>query len=394
MPKFAREMKSIRLFLTLFMLPVAMLSAFGREPYANPGDAPDSLGKKNIVSRIIAYFEDTNKPKTNKRFDISFIGGPHFSSDTKLGLGLMAAGTYRHDKTDTIVSPSNVSLYGDVSTVGFYLIGIKGTHIFPHDRYRLNYNLYFYSFPTNFWGIGYDMGKYSSNKTSFKQFYFKGAVSALMRVGGHMYVGPAMEFDRIDARKVENPSLWMGQKLSTTTVGAGIEMQLDTRDSRTEPHSGWFVSVEQKFCPSWLGNTYGFSFTSLKASHYREVWKGGVVAGMVSGRFTYGDVPWGMLSTFGGSGTMRGYYEGRYRDKCGLDATLELRQHIWRRSGAAVWAGAATVTPSLGDLSWRKVLPCFGVGYRWEFKQRTNIRLDFGVGRGETAFIFNINEAF
>lgn len=394
MAKFAREMKALRiLIITLCFIPVA-LSAFGMTPDAEASQPSDSTARKSIFSKMIGYFDDTNKPKTNKRFDISFIGGPHFSSDTKLGLGLMAAGTYRHDRADTLVNPSNVSLYGDVSTVGFYLIGVKGTHIFPRDRYRLNYNLYFYSFPTNFWGIGYDMGKNSANKTSFKQFYFKGSVSALARIGGHMFVGPAMEFDRIEARKVENPALWMGQKLSTTTVGAGIELQFDSRDSRTEPHSGWFVSLEQKFCPSWLGNTYAFSFTSIRASHYRKVWKGGVIAGLVSGRFTYGDVPWGMLSTFGGSGTMRGYYEGRYRDKCGIDATVELRQHVWRRNGVAMWAGAATVTPRLSDLSWRKVLPCFGVGYRWEFKQRTNIRLDFGVGRGETAFIFNINEAF
>ena len=47
----------------------------------------------------------------------------------------------------TILPPSNVSLYGDVSTVGFYLLGIRGNHLFPQDKYRLNYNLYFYSFP-------------------------------------------------------------------------------------------------------------------------------------------------------------------------------------------------------------------------------------------------------
>ena len=53
-----------------------------------------------------------------------------------------------------------------------------------------------------------------------------------------------------------------------------------------------------------------------------------------------------------------------------------------------------TVVPSIAKMSWRKVLPCFGAGYRWEFKKRSNVRLDFGIGRGETSFIFNINEAF
>ena len=70
----------------------------------------------------------------NKKFDFSVIGGPHYSSDTKFGLGLVAAGLYRTDSADTILPPSNVSLYGDVSTVGFYLLGVRGNHLFPQDK--------------------------------------------------------------------------------------------------------------------------------------------------------------------------------------------------------------------------------------------------------------------
>ena len=103
--------------------------------------------KRNFFRKFLNYFNDANKEKKNKKFDFSIIGGPHYSSDTKLGLGLVAAGLYRSDRNDTILPPSNVSLYGDVSTVGFYLLGVRGTHLFPHDKYRLNYNLYFYLFP-------------------------------------------------------------------------------------------------------------------------------------------------------------------------------------------------------------------------------------------------------
>ena len=51
------------------------------------------------------------------------------------------------------------------------------------------------------------------------------------------------------------------------------------------------------------------------------------------------------MATLGSSYSMRGYYEGRYRDKCAMDAQIELRQHVWRRNGVAVWAGAGTVFP-------------------------------------------------
>ena len=101
-----------------------------------------------------------------------------------------------------------------------------------------------------------------------------------------------------------------------------------------------------------------------------------------------------MLATFGGSSTMRGYYEGRFRDKGVLDMTVELRQHIWRRNGLVVWLGVGTVFPKFSDIEFRKLLPNAGIGYRWEFKKNTNVRLDFGVGKGETSFLFSINEAF
>jgi len=43
----------------------------------------------------------------------------------------------------------------------------------------------------------------------------------------------------------------------------------------------------------------------------------------------------------------------------------------------------------------RRILPSFGIGYRWEFKKNINIRLDYGRGRfNESNFIFAINEAF
>ena len=102
----------------------------------------DSLQtKRSFFKKFLDYFNDANKEKKNKKFDFSVIGGPHYSSDTKFGLGLVAAGLYRTDRNDSILPPSNVSLYGDVSTVGFYLLGVRGNHLFPQEKYRLNYNL-------------------------------------------------------------------------------------------------------------------------------------------------------------------------------------------------------------------------------------------------------------
>ena len=125
-------------------------------------DTAEVKKKTSFFRRFLNYFNDANKPKPRKKFDFSIIGGPHYSSDTKLGLGLVAAGLYQGK--DTLMQPSMVSLYGDVSTTGFYLLGVKGTHFFPEDKYRLLYNLYFFSFPGYFWGTGYEAGSNDDNK--------------------------------------------------------------------------------------------------------------------------------------------------------------------------------------------------------------------------------------
>ena len=91
---------------------------------------------------------------------------------------------------------------------------------------------------------------------------------------------------------------------------------------------------------------------------------------------------------------MRGYYEGQFRDKNIVEGQLELRQHIKGRHGAVVWVGFANVFPEFDRLQIRHTLPNGGIGYRWEFKQRVNIRLDLGFTRDGANFSFNINEAF
>ena len=357
-------------------------------------DDSSSVNKRGFIERVKDYFKESNTEKQNKRFDFSVIGGPHYSSDTKLGLGLVAAGFYRKNLADSLTTPSNVSLYGDISTVGFWLIGIRGDHIFPHDRQRLDYNMYFYSFPRHFWGIGYGAGSAASDYTDFRVLYLR---DYLFKIGRAFYIGPAAEFQRSVAKDITPDNLyrWNGETLNCTNAGIGFRLQYDSRDNLTAATSGFYCALEQRYFPSFAGNIpKDFGYSELSLRFYRGVWKGGVLAGAYHARLSYGDVPWSQLSTFGGSSTMRGYYEGRFRDKGEMDITFELRQHVYRRNGLAVWAGAGTVFPRFSAMRFRHILPNVGIGYRWEFKSRTNVRVDFGVGRGETAFIFSINEAF
>lgn len=350
---------------------------------------------KSWVNRILDYFNDSNKNKKHKRFDFSVIGGPHYASDTKFGLGLVAAGLYRTDPNDSILPPSNVSLYGDVSSVGFYMLGVRGNHIAPKGRYRIDYHLYFYSFPADFWGIGYEMGDNDANKSDMKRWQAQAEVSFLFRVADNFYIGPMASYDYVIGKHIERPELLQGMDQHTWNVGAGVSLVYDNRDNLTNPHRGIYLNINQMFRPGFMGNDYAFSTTAFRFDAYQRLGKGTVLAEDIRANLNFGNPSWGMMAELGGTHSMRGYYEGRYRDKHSLEATVELRQHVWKRNGIVVWVGAGTIFPKFSELRSKQILPNAGVGYRWEFKKNVNVRLDYGFGKsGQSGFLFNINEAF
>jgi len=357
--------------------------------------ADTTVRKKGFINKVLAYFNDANKTDYSKKFDFSIIGGPHYSTDTKLGLGLVAAGLYRTDRNDTILPPSNMSLFGDVSTVGFYMLGVRGLHIFPHDRYRLDYTLYFYSFPCKYWGIGYANGNNDANETEMNRWQAQAKASFMFRVAPSTYIGPMLTFDFIEGKDIKNPELLEGMDRITRNTGVGLTFVYDSRDVTTNPKRGFYVNLSQCFRPKFMGNDYAFSTTDLRFNAYRRVWKGGIIATDLRSQLNFGNPSWGMMALLGNSYSMRGYYEGRYRDKHKIEAQVELRQHVWKRNSVVAWVGAGTVFDKFSSMRMSHILPNFGIGYRWEFKKDVNVRLDYGFGKsGQSGFIFNINEAF
>ena len=387
--------------LTILIMMLA-LGSYASEPSvtdsissAEKMDTTTLQAGKSWVNRILDYFNDSNKNKKHKRFDFSVIGGPHYASDTKFGLGLVAAGLYRTDPNDSILPPSNVSLYGDVSSVGFYMLGVRGNHIAPKGRYRIDYHLYFYSFPSEFWGIGYEMGDNDANKSDMKRWQAQAEVSFLFRVADNFYIGPMASYDYVIGKHIERPELLQGMDQHTWNVGAGVSLVYDNRDNLTNPHRGICLNINQMFRPRFMGNDYAFSTTAFRFDAYQRLGKGTVLAEDIGANLNFGNPSWGMMAELGGTHSMRGYYEGRYRDKHSLEATVELRQHVWKRNGIVVWVGAGTIFPKFSALRSKQILPNAGVGYRWEFKKNVNVRLDYGFGKsGQSGFLFNINEAF
>lgn len=352
--------------------------------------------KEGLINRIISYFSETNKEHREKAFDVSFIGGPHYSNEKKFGIGLLAAGMYSTDRADSLTPLSNVSLYSDVSTSGFYSVGLRGTTRFKRDMMRLNFDAHFESMPDKFWGIGYVNNSNDDNETSYKRLMAECRVDFLVRVLSGLYIGPVVEATYVKGttKHEDRLYLWEGEDMRTFSYAMGVKVNYDTRDNLTAPHHGFNIMLAQRYYGKWMHNDYPFSSTELIACWYTPTWRDCTLGLQYHTLISYGDTPWGMLAGLGGSYNMRGYYEDRYRNKGAMDFTAELRQRVYRRVGVVVWGGVGTVFPKLSQIKMRQLLPNYGCGFRWEFKKNVNVRFDVGFGKGERGFVFNINEAF
>ena len=130
---------------------------------------PDSLPKKRgLIKKVIDYFRDSNKPKPQNKVDFGVLPGPHYSSTTGLGLGIIGTATYTTDAADSTLARSNASVYTDMTTGGYFMVGLRGTHLFPKEKYRFDYKLKLSTFSTQFWGIGFTNGENDSNETDYR----------------------------------------------------------------------------------------------------------------------------------------------------------------------------------------------------------------------------------
>ena len=348
--------------------------------------------KENFFKKVINYILE-DKDHSNDRFWFSIIGGPHYDTDTKLGLAVMGNVFYRLSGSAAGSQPSNLTARVDVSTSGYVSTKLKGNTLIYGDKRRLNYEFEFESLPSYYWGMGFDDCDINENKTRMKrkQAYFNGEF--LWRIGGRAYIGPAVNWTWVSAEEILRPDLLNGQPLSTRSYGVGMTIDWDSRDLITSPESGVYAHAGVLFYPKGLWNDYAFTRIDTRFCYYKRVWKGGVMAGELKGQFNLGDPSWNMMAQPGDSYTLRGYFRGRYRDKHAITAQLELRQHVWNRLGVAVWGGLGSLFHD--SASMKHLLPNGGVGLRWSFRPRVNIRLDYGFGRsGESGFIFSMHEAF
>lgn len=358
----------------------------------------DILPNRQKIDGWLNELGGSNHFDERKKIDWGVLPGPFYTPEMGIGIGVAVVGLYRPDHLDHISQTSSLGLSGFASSTGAFGLNFTNYNFLASDQWRLFVSGTLNNTPTYYWGKGYRAGKNDSNKEEYRSQEFAIHPRLLYRVANTTYMGLGWNFSSVNASDPDSGAKrYFSQSIGGRSVmssGISAHFSYDTRDFLPNARHGQAFEIIYTYFSPELGSDHRFHTTQLQFSAYYPLSDKTVLAFDNYARFSAGDVPWNQLSLLGNGQRMRGYYEGRYRDNNIFTTQLELRHKLDWRHGVVGWIGTGTLGDSPSQLGTKHWLPSVGIGYRFEFKPRMNVRLDFGVGKDSTGFYFQVGEAF
>lgn len=318
-----------------------------------------------------------------RKFDLSGAAVPRYSYEGGIGIGALLAASYRLDRADSSLLPSDVALEGNVEWRGFFYVGLSGHTYFPGHRHRFSYEACFEQQNTDFWGITYDACA-RNPVSSFRRWNVNGKLNYDYQFLPDFYVGAVADLSYSLAKDgtIGAPGYFEGQDTWYCHAGLGLSLQYDSRDFPLYPDRGWNVYVRPMIYPSFMGSSGRTLWKlMLNVNYFQWLWRGAVLAFDLYAENGSRNLPWPMRQMAGGEKRLRGYYLGRYTDNNLFSFQAELRQKLFWRIGIVLFGGFGSVYPSLSELRGDMLLPTYGIGLRFEFKKGLNVRVDYALGK-------------
>jgi len=256
----------------------------------------------------------------------------------------------------------------------------------------------------NFFGIGEDSLKTNQTNYRLKDVDVLGFAAIRPRqwltIGGRVGVLRRVEIaagtsslspstgDRFD--EVTAPALTRQPDFLHTDLSVAI----DTRDVPGYPSSGGRYQVSTASFHDQSYAQYSFRRLDADAAHYiplfHKSWVLALRGRTVLSQSAAGqEVPFYLLPTLGGSNTLRGFADYRFRDRDLALFNAEYRWPIFRALDGSLFYEAGTVAPSLqAALSMRHAHTDYGVGVRLHTAKRTLFRVDIARGSEGIRTIF------
>jgi outer membrane protein assembly factor BamA len=169
-------------------------------------------------------------------------------------------------------------------------------------------------------------------------------------------------------------------------VRADIGAAFDWRDNPLHPHGGGRYAVRLADYRDQNRNAYSFHRVDVDVHQYVPLPdRYRTLALRATGTFTDAvsghEVPFFEQPTLGGSQTLRGFREFRFRDRNSLAMTAEYRWEAWWALDGALFVDAGTVAPQWQGLRLKDLDVTYGFGFRVHSNSAFVARLDFAFSK-------------
>jgi len=349
--------------------------------------------------QLLAQSDDSLKTEVEKNFRAYPLPVVYYTPETRFAFGAVTLFNFRFKGESAESRNSQFQLGGAYTQNDQMLFYAPYQFFLKENKYNIFGQFYYYNYSYNFYGVGNDVPK------DYEELYFVNIprirINATQLVRKNLYFGFRYWFDEFDIQETEENGL-LSQNLvegadGGTISSLGLVALYDSRDNYNYPEKGAWFEVLALPNRKGLGSDFNFIRFSLDYVKYHKVASNSVFVVNLFGVSNYGEVPFNEMAFIGGRSKMRGYYEGRFRDKHLWMVQAEWRQEIKGKIGAVAFGGVGGVASEINNFELNNTVPSAGVGirYRMDESDKINIRLDYGVGLyGSSGIYLTFGEAF
>ena len=356
--------------------------------------------KKDLVPFTIKLPQLPHKDSTVTPPPKSLLAFPFAvrSLETDWGFGGIAARFFKAEKHDTAIRTSDVNLLGLYTLRSQLILVLSSTVFFPKEDHIARFQASYSYYPDDFWGLGNHTSRFAEVGFAQKQYFVN--PQFLKRVHGNMYLGITYEFQHTGPVVYTPGNIFDKENIAGrhggNTSGIGPILSWDTRNNAYSPDHGGFAEIQFVYFDKYLGSDFNFRLLSIDLRKFIRLSSREVLAFQGLGGLNFGNTPFRKLEELGGADMMRGYYGGRYTDKCLMAYQAEYRRFLFWRIGMVGFIATGEVAPTPSQFELNGFHLTYGGGMRFALskEEKLNLRIDYGIAKHSNAFTVQLRESF
>lgn len=352
-------------------------------------------------------FELHSKNRDSTHYTTKLVIAPIISYEpsTSLGIGGGSKLLFKPKKAGKETRTSNIPLSVKYTLRNQFIFSSEYDIFFPEEKYLLKGSLKFSKFPIGYFGTGNQSLEKDKIEISYNQFLIEPLF--LVKVRKYFFLGGGIrsfftQNVRIkESEEVQLANRQLKKSFNNFSLGFEFASTLDSRDNILNATEGILFEFTHGIYDKAIGsdNNYSLSKANFRKYFRLKPDKLNVIAIELYSRLSWGNPSLLDLPALGGAELLRGFQEGRFRDRFAYFSQVEYRWQTFERFGLVFYGGAGTVKGENEPMSLSDLKYSLGSGLRFKIvkSENLNIRLDYAFGFGnENAnnFYLGIAEAF